>query len=94
MKLGNEGDIDKYQRGLPVCGAAVWLIFAKKTKRFSQFVWRLRNKSVNLQANFIIGDTIMNTISVDSNIYRGAELYANWTDGGKVSVEVSGTNCS
>ena len=50
-----------------------------KNQRFSPFVWRLRNKSVNLQqekCNLIIGDAIMNTISVDSNIYRGAELYA------------------
>jgi len=33
---------------LLACGAAVWLILAKK-QRFCHFVWRLRNKSLSFQ---------------------------------------------
>ena len=47
-----------------------------KILSFPLEVTKEKRKFASKKCNLISGDTIMNTISVDSNIYRGAELYA------------------
>ena len=54
-----------------ICEICVRLRYEAKTP---PKIWWFQRKSLYLQTKK--GDTIMNTIAIDSNIYKGAESYA------------------